>query len=646
MRVFDFRFSFFLWRLWLTLSILAAGCSGGAQGPAGPQGPQGETGLEPLRGDAGPIGPAGSSGPAGLMGEAGPGGTVGEAGLPGSAGETGPAGPAGQRGDIGPVGPSGGAPQDWFVDSLAGSDSNDGRSVVTAFSTLSKLQSSIIATGSVIHLARGSLWREELALLPPGSEVRAYGVGPRPIIDGADVAPNASFQKTAGLTNVYQISWTHTFSEDGGKTAHRAWENGTRLQRTLDLASCDSTPGSFYAGIPTAGGPDIIYVHASDHSDVSANAKIYELTRRRWAIQLYAYRNHAFVYSVHTRRNAHADGSLAVDGLISDCLAEDGRIHNIFIRGTAEDTTAWKIEPPSIYGGATMFVTFEDKIDLPGVTYRRCKAIAEPDALGPTGGTNPNVTVGFFGHTTAGKIVGTAVYEECEASGVTQGFGFQNVNNALYYKCSSNGTGIAVGSAPIQTLAVLGGIYRAQGSNASVVRFSADYGLPKKILMRGVRSVQEGTYTVPIWINRSDGYTEITRCSFFQLTGGTFNFQQGSFVIKNNIFYGHDFVINKGPTVSSYVADQNVYSETTLVPAAFFIGTTFYSGLPAWRTASGQDLNSVDADPLFTGSPRMGEFGVAANSPAWTLSAGADYEGEDFDYTLQAYRYSVASGQP
>jgi hypothetical protein len=564
----------------------------------------------------------------------------GVSGLPGNGTLAQDAGPAV---DSGPP-----ALEGWFVDSVHGNDANDGRSESTPFATLAKLLHSPLKSGDVTYLARGSLWREELVGLPAGSVVKAYGSGDRPIIDGSDIAANTSFHKTAELTNVYEIAWTHSFAADGGKSAHRVWEDGVRLRRAQDLASCDATPGSFYADAPTDGGPDTVYVHPSDGSDIPTNSHVYELSRRRSAVQLYQYRNHAFVYSVHTRRNAYADGSLVVDGLVSDCLAEDGRTHNVFIRGTCEDTTAWKIEPPAVFGAATMFVSFEDKQNLPNVTYRRCHAVADAEAIGPTGGRNSDLTIGFYGHTTGGAKFGTAVYEECSTSGAVLSFAFQNVTDALYYKCSSSGGSIVAGGTPDRTLAILGGTFHDMVDGATLLKINQDGGAPAKVIIRGVRYLEEGGHTMPIWINRGGGYIEITRSTFAQLGGGRFWFQKGNFVVKNNIFYGDNVVTQVYSSDVSYLADDNLYFNTNpdspdVLMFKIDEGDLIF-GLPAWKTAIGQDTNSLFADPLFVGDPRIGEFDVEPNSPSRAIAAGADYETEENDAVLQSYRAAMLSG--
>ncbi len=583
-------------------------------------------------------------GPAGEQGALGPSGTRGPQGVEGPVGGAGPAGPAGPDGAIGPAGPGA---NEWFVDSNNGNDANDGRTAATPFATLAKLREQALPTGAVIHLARGSVFREELIDLPLSSTVRAYGHGPRPLIDGADRADNASFTATPGFPNVFQIPWTHSFSADGGKSAHRVWENGVRLRRVSDLTACNGTPGSFFAGSPTVGGPDLVYVHPTNSSSPVTNGRTYELTRRRYALHLATHREHASVFSVHTRRNAHADGSLIVDGFLKDSLAEDGRIHNVFVRGVVEDTVAWKIEPPPVYGAATMFITYEDRWDVPAVVYRRTKAIAEPNALGTTGGSNADLALGYYGHSNLGRKFKKAIYEECEASGVKQAFGFAQVDEAVYYKSRTFGASIAIGSYPNKTLAVLGGTFIAPtGPNApgaALIRYNVDYNVPARIIIRGARFVARGLGASPVWIDRASGQIEISRSTFAMLADSTLWLQSGSFSVTNNIFYGKSFTFRVGAGTATYVGGKNLFFETNAIPAAFQLGTTNISGLPAWRSATGQDLTSLDADPGFIGAIPNGELGYSTGSPAWALEAGADFEGEAFDYVLQDYWHQLTS---
>ena len=83
-------------------------------------------------------------------------------------------------------------PSELYVDSLAGDDVNAG-TAAAPFRTLARATQAL-SSGTNVHLARGSRFREELTGWPVGVRVRAYGSGPLPIVDGRDVADG--FTKT------------------------------------------------------------------------------------------------------------------------------------------------------------------------------------------------------------------------------------------------------------------------------------------------------------------------------------------------------------------------------------------------------------------------------------------------------------------
>lgn len=78
----------------------------------------------------------------------------------------------------------------YYVDSVAGDDSNNGTSENTAWKTLSKVNSVTFLPGDTIYLKSGSVWAG--TLYPKGSgdisgqiTIDKYGTGSTPIIDGA-----------------------------------------------------------------------------------------------------------------------------------------------------------------------------------------------------------------------------------------------------------------------------------------------------------------------------------------------------------------------------------------------------------------------------------------------------------------------------
>src|ERR1700740_1289149 len=86
----------------------------------------------------------------------------------------------------------------YYVDSSKGDDANNGLSEASPWKTLAKINSSKFATGDIILLRRGAIWREQLNF--PSSAcpsapivIGSYGSGELPLISGADVVPAESW---------------------------------------------------------------------------------------------------------------------------------------------------------------------------------------------------------------------------------------------------------------------------------------------------------------------------------------------------------------------------------------------------------------------------------------------------------------------
>jgi hypothetical protein len=174
----------------------------------------------------------------------------------------------------------------WYVDSVNGSDSNTGARG-SAFATIAKLMT-VAKPGDSIWLRRNSVFREQFGLLDRW-KVRAYGhFGKKPKICGADLLANASFSLESG--DVYKISLPSiptTNNPYAGVNANgvlMVWENDARLGESLvlrtSIADVQSHVGSFWWDSTNK----ILYVHASDSSDITANGKVYEASTRTLCI--------------------------------------------------------------------------------------------------------------------------------------------------------------------------------------------------------------------------------------------------------------------------------------------------------------------------------------------------------------------------
>ena len=168
--------------------------SGGTSGPGGSMSSGGASGQGGVAGRGGATGSGGSAGNGGGNGGRA-GASGGGTGGGGRAGSTGTGGSVGNGGGTGSGG-TGGAPTNacngaasgaYYLDSAAGSDSNDGRSPGTAWKTLAKANSVTYQPGNSLCLKAGGSWTGQLA--PKGSGTSAapivideYGSGAKPLL--------------------------------------------------------------------------------------------------------------------------------------------------------------------------------------------------------------------------------------------------------------------------------------------------------------------------------------------------------------------------------------------------------------------------------------------------------------------------------
>lgn len=292
-----------------------------------------------------------------------------------------------------------------YVDSVNGSDANDGLTAATALQTLAAGLAAVAAEGdgAKLGLARGSHWREELALFP-WSDVSVVGYGdpnlPLPKIDCSDIADSADFSATGGYAGVYDIDWTHQLVGSAPFTARwmRAWEDGDRLKWVSSVALCEAEAGTFHC--PDQGAltnPVTIYIHPSDNGDPASNGKVYEFGSRNAALHVGpGYR----VSDVHTTRNCHKDGSFMSYGYAGQAtrvLATDGIIHNLWVGpgSTATGCVAYDCEPSTWRPGtgATLFITHRDDSSALTTRYIDCAAYTPHDA---------SVHLPLYAHTSGG----------------------------------------------------------------------------------------------------------------------------------------------------------------------------------------------------------------------------------------------------
>jgi|GEM_PF-6147317 len=177
-------------------------------------------------------------------------------------------------------------PNIYFVNSVGGDDGNSGLSSGSAKATWAGLESIGDLTGANISIAASSVFREQISI--PNNARVIVADGGRAIVSGADVLPNASFVSVGG--SVYQISLpsipttVNSYASVSNADVLMVWENNIRLGSTMtkktSVADVQAAPGSFWWDTTSK----ILYVHATDSSDITANGRIYEASVRTLAI--------------------------------------------------------------------------------------------------------------------------------------------------------------------------------------------------------------------------------------------------------------------------------------------------------------------------------------------------------------------------
>lgn len=158
----------------------------GGNGAAGRGGTGGSSG-----GSSG--GSAGRDGSGGSAGRGGSGGSAGRGGAGGSAG--GAAGGSGGSGGAAASACAGSTTGGYYLDSVAGSDSNDGTSAATAWKTLTKINAITLQPGNRVCLKAGGSWTGQLQPKGSGSSaapivVDQYGSGARPVLAAGSTDAN------------------------------------------------------------------------------------------------------------------------------------------------------------------------------------------------------------------------------------------------------------------------------------------------------------------------------------------------------------------------------------------------------------------------------------------------------------------------
>ncbi|MEM9805128.1 MAG: hypothetical protein AAF959_07590, partial [Cyanobacteria bacterium P01_D01_bin.56] len=193
---------------------------------------------------------------------------------------------------------------DWFVSSLRGDDSNDGKSFEFPKATIASIQA-VLQSNETVVLEDDSFWREEIQIQSlANNTIRRSGTGSeRPILDASDVA--TGWTLSSGQSSTYELSWIPESGNGVTDARITAYEDGDLLIYRDSISEVELNPGSYTVDgfADTAG--NIVYIHPSDSGDPNNNGSTYEVTKRRNCIWCGP---GTTVDGVHLRRNINNNG--------------------------------------------------------------------------------------------------------------------------------------------------------------------------------------------------------------------------------------------------------------------------------------------------------------------------------------------------
>ncbi len=501
---------------------------------------------------------------------------------------------------------AGGPKFTYYVDSVHGSDSNNGQTPAMAFRNITRLPT--ITSGASVGLATDSWWRQELRINANNVKVSSYGSGARPILDGSDQVANASITKTGGF--VYQ-----TPSITFGVVSTAAWVNffetggpgdgkyGSYLSNVASESAVDSTPCSYFISgmvpdgtLPTSA---TIFFHSCDGTSPITNGYVYEYSNRSTGLFLNGL--HHTVSGIETRKSADDLGSLQcqTDGascIVTNVVARLGGKHNIFAGGGSRVYSSYLIDGYYSTTVADLLVFFDNTgsglpIYIENNVFQQdqwpsglsiASAISHT-AGGSLGDVNFQSNWMIAKNAPSASPFGGVSFANVGTVTIGSSYGSQLGNFAAFQQAATLASSQAVSDStnnnPVEILAAVPVTISASsfcGANEQ-----------NGIIFPSVSGV-----TLTLTNNKLYPKTPVAIAPEALHAPNAISLTSNGNDIGSNSTGGYYAYNNFAASGSTFMGDNNLYENTNAPNIGLVLNNTSAANLPAWQSQTGQDAHS------------------------------------------------------
>lgn len=498
---------------------------------------------------------------------------------------------------------------DFYVDSVSGSNANDGLTALTAKQTIAAA-SALLSVGKYLSLAKGSTWLETFTFAHNSLLIGQHGTGAMPILDCRDAVP-ASWTQPDNITypDVWSISWTRAQAASTGSAYVNLWVDGESVRLATTLADLQTNGGAHYVSRTAT----TTTISIKSATNPNSNGVSYKASTRGWG-----FKGHSVTLGSAAPTNQVITGPIEVIGAIEHyngvsggpgqirrVLVLDGNIHHFTTESDlTEDCVAFGTVPGI---GSSMFVAYRSVGTGFSHVFRRCLALS-------AGGTaRAGIDSSFYAHASSPTTIDSLTIEQCAARAtnlngdaaaltVTNFYGEEGVNPVI--GASSTNLTIDINRVQIQDLTVRASV------NGSVP-FKCLSSVPAITIENFCAHTTKGTAFI------FNATATPPNVSYTALTGNEGGMTGGAGALAAPLTLNNSILTTSGRClnliVSPYVGDFNVFMWTGGVAPIFGYNAGTYSSLSAFQAATGQDANSVYLKPAdqVAGSSDAFWYGVA-----------------------------------